>query len=60
MSFWRTQETIIECQSTGAPIAWFPAVLHTITTHPSGRSWAGGEGNHLYTLTLEGEAKTDK
>ena len=56
----RGLETVIESQATGSPVAWFPAALRLITTHPSGRTWAGADGNHLYILTLEGEAKTDK
>jgi WD40 repeat protein len=50
----RGQETLIERASDGQPVAWFPAVLKNIATHPSGRVWAGSVGNHLYLIRLEG------
>jgi hypothetical protein len=55
----RSLETVIEPAAGGDPIAWFPAVLDNITTHPSGRSWAGSVGNHLYLIQLEGEPMTE-
>jgi WD40 repeat protein len=53
----RDLETAIEPTAGGDPIAWFPADLQCITTHPSGRAWAGAErgGKHLYYIQLEGE-----
>jgi hypothetical protein len=51
----RGNETVIEPAMGGNPIAWFPAALENITTHPSGRRWAGSENNHLYIIQLEGE-----
>ena len=50
----RGLETVIESQAAASPIAWFPAALSHITTHPSGRTWADAVSNHLYLLTLEG------
>ncbi|MFC1806506.1 WD40 repeat domain-containing protein [Planctomycetota bacterium] len=49
------KETVIECAVTGRPVAWFPAALDPIVTHPSGRTWAGAVGSHVYIITLEGE-----
>jgi hypothetical protein len=48
-------ETVIEPASGGEAVAWFPAALDNITTHPSGRIWAGSVRNHLYLIRLEGE-----
>jgi hypothetical protein len=47
-------ETVIESTATGEAIAWFPIALESITTHPSGRTWAGSDGNYLCLFTLEG------
>jgi len=47
--------TVIERADRGQPVAWFPAAVHHVTTHPSGRTWAGAVANHLYIITLEGE-----
>jgi WD40 repeat protein len=51
----RDQETVIEPAAGGEPVAWFPDALVNITTHPSGRIWAGSVGNHLFIIQLEGE-----
>jgi WD40 repeat protein len=50
----RGQETVIERANDGQAVAWFPAALEHIATHPSGRVWAGSVGNHLYLIRLEG------
>jgi WD40 repeat protein len=50
----RDLETVVEESATGKPIAWFPIALDHITTHPTGRCWAGTSGNHVYLLQLEG------
>ena len=50
----RGLETVIERVRDGQAVAWFPAALDIIATHPSGRVWAGGVGNHLYLIRLEG------
>ena len=42
----------IECSE---PLACFPEVLNHITTHPSGRVWAGGSDEHVCILQLEGD-----
>ena len=34
-------ETVIQRASGGQAVAWFPAALEDIATHPSGRLWAG-------------------
>jgi hypothetical protein len=51
----RDQETVIEPAAGGDPVAWFPDDLENITTHPSGRIWAGSAGHHLDIIQLEGE-----
>jgi WD40 repeat protein len=50
----RGLETVIEPAVGGPAIAWFSVALENITTHPSGRIWAGTVGNHLYMIQLEG------
>jgi WD40 repeat protein len=47
-------ETVIVPAGGGEAVAWFPA-MNDITTHLSGRIWAGSWGNHLYLIRLEGE-----
>lgn len=47
-------EIVVERAADGEPAAWFPVSLSPIVTHPSGYTWAGASGNHLYILTLEG------
>jgi hypothetical protein len=51
----RGNETVIGPAAGGEPIARFPAALENITTHPSGRMWAGSVVNHLYIIQLEGQ-----
>jgi WD40 repeat protein len=51
----RGNETVIEPAAGGEPVAWFPVALLHISTHPSGRIWAGSVANHLYIIQLEGE-----
>ena len=34
-------------------MALFPVYLSDLTTHPSGRLWAGASANHLYFIALE-------
>jgi WD40 repeat protein len=51
----RSGETVIEDGRSGAIIAVFPIELDSITTHRSGRQWAGAVGNHVYLLVLEGD-----
>jgi WD40 repeat protein len=50
----RGQETVIERASDGQAVAWFPAALDGIATHPSGRVWAGSVRSRLYLIRLEG------
>jgi hypothetical protein len=50
----RAQETVIQESGDGQTLAWFPASLHYIVTHPSGRTWAGFENIHLHIITPEG------
>jgi WD40 repeat protein len=50
-------ETVIEPKSGGQPVAWFSPAMCNISTHPSGRVWAGSVGNHLYIIELEGGPK---
>jgi WD40 repeat protein len=49
----RKLETVIQDATTGEALAWFPAALRHLSTHPSGRIWAGAAGHHLYLFTLE-------
>jgi hypothetical protein len=58
-------ETVIEQAGTRVPVAWLPQTFHYLTTHPSGRTWAGigegpqewegPEGKHLHLFTLESQ-----
>jgi hypothetical protein len=50
----RRAETVIEPSIGNEAVAWFPINLNHISTHPSGRVWAGSEGNDLYIIKLEG------
>jgi hypothetical protein len=50
---------MIEPATGGDPVAWLPAALEHLTTHPSGRIWAGSVGDHLYLIQLEGERLSD-
>jgi hypothetical protein len=47
-------ETVIRSIATGTIIARFQAVLGLVTTHPSGRIWAGVEEGHVHLISLEG------
>jgi hypothetical protein len=47
-------ETRIEA-ATGKAVAWLPEALFDITTHPTGRIWAGKVGKYLVLFTLEGD-----
>ena len=46
-------EMVIEPASGGEAVAWFPAALEHLASHPSGRIWAGSVANHLYLIRLE-------
>jgi len=50
----RGQETVLEESATGHIIAYLPAALRAIDTHPSGRVWGGGLGAYLALVQLEG------
>jgi WD40 repeat protein len=50
----RGLETVIEPAAGGTAVAWFSPALKRITTHPSGRIWAGVAGSHVYLIRLEG------
>jgi hypothetical protein len=41
----RGLETVIGRASDGQAVAWFPAPLHHVATHPSGRVWTGVENS---------------
>ena len=51
----RGLETVIETAASGEAVAWYPAALESIITHPSGRVWAGSVASHLHLIRLEGE-----
>jgi uncharacterized protein (TIGR02996 family) len=58
-AFVRGPEVVVESADTGEAVAWLPCALGFVsglklTTHPAGRTWAGGVGPHLYLFTLEG------
>jgi hypothetical protein len=50
----RESQTVIETSADGAEVAWFPAEMRGLVTHPSGRTWAGSVSSHLYLIRLEG------
>ncbi len=49
----RGAECVVERAIDSQPIAWFPADLQMVVTHPSDRISAGYVGNHLFILTSE-------
>jgi hypothetical protein len=51
----RGLETVIETAAEGRELAWFPAGLYELATHPSDRMWAGKVGNYVAIIRLEGE-----
>jgi hypothetical protein len=55
---WRARscglETVVEPVAGGEPVAWFPGDLRDISPYPSGRAWAGLDGQYLYLIQLEG------
>jgi WD40 repeat protein len=50
----RDKMFVVESAETRQPIAWTPTALTAFTTHPSRPMWAGGVGNQLHWLALEG------
>ena len=46
-------ETRVVAADARAEVAWFPAMLYHLASHPDGRTWAGAVGNHVYLFTLE-------
>jgi WD40 repeat protein len=55
----RDLDTVIEPTTRGEAVAWYPARLSDITTHPDGRIWVGSIGNHLSIIRLEGGTKPE-
>jgi hypothetical protein len=53
----RRLETVIEPAAGGQAAAWLPETLEHITTHLSGRAWAGSASNHLHLIRVEGLAR---
>jgi len=53
----RNLETVLEDAVMKTTLAWSEAAIEDITTHPSGRVWAGSVANHLYLIELEGGSK---
>ncbi len=49
----RDGETVIGEAATDSSVAWFPAALRSVTTHPTESMWAGGVGNYLCLIRLE-------
>ena len=50
-------ETVIEDSVRRQTVAWYPEHLSPLTTHPSGRLWAGAVRTHVHIFKLEGECK---
>jgi len=46
-------ETIIQTAANGGMVAAMPASLSSITSHPSGHTWAGSIDKHICIFTLE-------
>ena len=46
----------VTSEQDAQPLAYFSMSLEHIITHPNGRLWAGSSGNHVYIITLEGDA----
>jgi telomerase protein component 1 len=53
-AFIRGREIEIESAQSGDFVAWFPASLDHLVTHPSGQTWAGAAGRNLYVFALHG------
>ena len=53
----RGLETVIELTEADEIVALLPVAFSHISTHPSGRIWAGASGNHLCIFQLEGGNK---
>jgi WD40 repeat protein len=51
----RGLETVIESHG-GQEVAWFPDVLLSIVTHPSGNTWMGRSGSHVGIITFESDS----
>jgi WD40 repeat protein len=47
--------TDIESAATSRSVAWSPALLRRLETHPFCRAWASGSSDHLYLFSLEGD-----
>ena len=47
-------ETVIQDCNTGQPVAWIALTPDRITTHPSGRIWAGRSDDYVCLFALEG------
>ncbi len=50
----RGLETVVERADSSQRVAWYPASLGELVTHPSGCKWAGAVGSYLCLITLEG------
>jgi hypothetical protein len=57
LAWFRGLETAIETATSRKAVAWYPARLRRIVTHPSGRRWSGISmgGQRLNLLQLEGD-----
>jgi WD40 repeat protein len=54
----RGHETVIEPARGGPPVAWFPVGISNITTHRSGRLWAGEAHSQICLIRLVGDAES--
>jgi len=53
-------ETVVHETTSLRPIAWFPEAIAHLSTHSSGRIWAGSLGSYLCLFTLEGGEHIDR
>jgi WD40 repeat protein len=54
----RGHETVIEPALGGPPVAWFPVGIPEMTTHRSGRLWAGTPGGYVYVVRLVNDTES--
>jgi hypothetical protein len=47
---------VVQVAYSGRRVAWLPEYVSNVSTHPSGRAWAGGVIGYVCMFTLEGNA----
>ena len=53
----RSLEAVIETVDEGKELAWFPAELRDLATHPTGRMGAGAVETYVALIRLEGDPR---